>query len=143
MPRLFAIGLYLTVSASVFAQTAETTLRTLQGAKALSCEFASRVETSYRGDNLKLRQNSDKEVFMFDSIEYPRTRARLVSNYPNLGPIANEVEVFWSASGITLVEGKDYRNHSFTTVFPVFTRNRQAFLAVHSVHTLDPRACTQ
>jgi len=139
MRRVYAMGICVTLWTSALAQTDETALRTLRTAKALNCEFEARVETSFQGDALRPRQLSDKKMLMFDSIEYPRARARLVANYRHLGPSANEVEVFWSASGITLVEGKDYRNHSFTTVFPVFTRNKGAFFAVHSVHTLDPK----
>lgn len=140
MRTQYAIACLLyTLCAPALAQTDETALRALHTAKALNCEFETRVETSFQGDALRPHQISDKTVLMFDSIEYPRPRACLVANYRHLGPSANEVDVFWSASGITLVEGKDYRNHSFTTVFPVFVRSKTTFAAVHSVHALDPK----
>lgn len=143
MRTQYVIMCCIALSTDALCQTDDAALRALRTTKVLTCEFETRVETSFQGDALRPRQISDKKVLMFDSIEYPRPRARLVANYRYLGPSTNEVDVFWSASGITLVEGKDYRNHSFTTVFPVFARNKTTFVAVHSVHVLDPKFSDQ
>lgn len=128
--KLVLVGFLLIVSpASLSAESDRMDI--LRSAKIIICKFNRAALTDYKDGELVLGESFEDYELTFDSIDFENGRARMVST-------SGVVQAFYTGSGATFIEGAGYDNHSFTTVFPVPAKTNGEFIAVQSVHALEP-----
>ena len=106
-------------------------MKSLVGARVIVCEFEATTRAELESGHFKARTKLEKSELVFDAIDLTRGVATLVST-------GGKVQAFLSQTGLTFVEGAEYSNHSFTTVFPVPAAAAGTLVAVSSVHSLIP-----
>jgi len=106
----------------------------LLNAKTIKCYLGKGVAAEWEGEKIKIEitkwsDSPERSTLIFNSIKLKEGKAHLIGNQG-----AGDVTVFATITGITFMERTAFGSINITTIFPIYARNSNKFIFVHSRH---------
>jgi hypothetical protein len=131
MKRLLILATLVAAGTTVATSPEEPTTR-LSSVRSLRCVFTESDNTHFRNGQRSTETETESSKIRYDNINTTAGTARAIGNNG-----ANDVPVRLGRNGtLTFIEWAPSGNVFVTTVFPVYAKDTQEFVALSSGHNL-------